>query len=166
MKFFLAVASLFFAAQIALANEEYADNTLGDPGAKIMLARAIEGDGDAILKVAVAYAAGDKGFPKNLNKAVLWWKKGADMGDAHSQNYLASAYLKGEGVEKNAERAIELWRKAAKLELPDAQYNLGVCAARGIGTSPPSAESFGWKRPQIWEIPRPRQSLRAIYLTG
>ena len=110
MKFFLAVASLFFAAQIALANEEYADNTLGDPGAKIMLARAIEGDGDAILKVAVAYAAGDKGFPKNLNKAVLWWKKGADMGDAHSQNYLASAYLKGEGVEKNAERAIELWR--------------------------------------------------------
>ena len=116
MKFFLAVASLFFAAQIAFANEEYADNTLGDPGAKIMLARAIEGDGDAILKVAVAYAAGDKGFPKNLNKAVLWWKKGADMGDAHSQNYLASAYLKGEGVGKNAERAIELWRKAAKLE--------------------------------------------------
>ena len=144
MKFFLAVASVFFAAQIALANEEYADNTLGDPGAKIMLSRAIEGDGDAILKVAVAYAAGDKGFPKNLNKAVLWWKKGADMGDAHSQNYLASAYLKGEGVEKNEARAIELWRKAAELELPDAQYNLGVCAARGIGGDRNMREAAKW----------------------
>ena len=99
------------------------------PAAKILLERAKSGNGDAILQVAIAYAAGEKGFPKNPEAAVFWWNKGAEMGDAISQNYLAGAYSRGDGVEKNPEKAYELWYKAAERGFPEAQFNAGVCAA-------------------------------------
>ena len=118
-RFFCAAAVSLFIGVSTLAADEYEDGSVADPAAKIMLSQARGGNGDAILRVAVAYAAGDKGFPKDPRRAVLWWKKGADMGDARSQNYLASAYLKGEGVAPNPKAAVELWEKAASLGFPE-----------------------------------------------
>lgn len=47
--------------------------------------------------------------PKNLSKAVYWYKKAANQGSRMSQFNLASMYSNGEGVIKDVSKAEELY---------------------------------------------------------
>jgi hypothetical protein len=85
-----------------------------------------------------------KEYPKNYKKAVEWYKKAAEKGDAYSYDALADAYLYGEGVEKNKKKSIKYRFKAAELGNSFAQNNLGIMYSEGDGVSKNIEKAIFW----------------------
>ena len=56
------------------------------------MTRAERGDTDSKMSVALSYAQGEKGFPKDAASAAKWFLSAADDGNAYAQNFAASAY--------------------------------------------------------------------------
>eukprot|EP00613_Pedinella_sp_CCMP2098_P072156 CAMPEP_0171931710 /NCGR_PEP_ID=MMETSP0993-20121228/29683_1 /TAXON_ID=483369 /ORGANISM="non described non described, Strain CCMP2098" /LENGTH=59 /DNA_ID=CAMNT_0012571801 /DNA_START=69 /DNA_END=244 /DNA_ORIENTATION=- len=54
-----------------------------------------------------------KGVVQDLQKAILWFHKAADQGDANAQYILGILYKKGEGVTQDLEKAMHWFRKAS-----------------------------------------------------
>jgi TPR repeat protein len=69
------------------------------------------------------YANGE-GVPKDAAKAVEWYRKAAEQGNAHAQFNLARMYDVGEGVPKDTAKAVEWHRKAAEQGHEDARRKL------------------------------------------
>jgi uncharacterized protein len=61
---------------------------------------------------------------KDYIKAVEWYTKAAEQGNADAQNNLGNRYYNGEGVEKNYEKAVEWFTKAAEAGNTKALRNL------------------------------------------
>lgn len=59
---------------------------------------------------------------KNLEEAILWFKKAAAAGDVNAQMYVAAAYLYGLGVKKNTDVATRYYIDAAKNGNATAQF--------------------------------------------
>ncbi len=90
----------------------------------------------------INYCAGADAFLRGDHKEALYhWLPLAEMGDAQSQNGLATMYLNGIGVPKNEIAAAKLFQRAAKQELPHAQLSLGHLyrTGRGVRKSPSRA---------------------------
>ena len=64
------------------------------------------------------YQAGD------FDKAIEYWTKEAELGDALAHYRLGQMHWKGEGVEKDEDKAVYHWGTAAIGGHPDARYNL------------------------------------------
>jgi TPR repeat protein len=62
----------------------------------------------------------------DVDKAIEYWTKGADLGDAVANYQLGHSYHEGEGVEKDERKAIYHYEKAAIAGHPEARTNLGV----------------------------------------
>ena len=66
---------------------------------------------------------------KELNrhdkKAVYWFTKSAQQGNANAQHNLGLAYYEGKRVKKNYKQALEWFTKSAEQGNANAQYNLG-----------------------------------------
>ena len=54
-----------------------------------------------------------KGLPQDEKKAVFWWAKAAQSGNAEAQNNLGEAYFEGKGIAIDYELAMSWWNKAA-----------------------------------------------------
>ena len=66
----------------------------------------------------------------DYDKALKYWTKAAELGDAEAHFQLGNMYPKGEGVEKDEEKAIYHWEKAAIGGHPKARYNLACYEAK------------------------------------
>lgn len=55
-----------------------------------------------------------KGVEQDFKKVLMWYRKGASLGNAAAENGLAGMYRDGKGVEKDLKKAIEWYRKAAE----------------------------------------------------
>jgi tetratricopeptide (TPR) repeat protein len=64
---------------------------------------------------------------RNYAKAVMWYKKAAEQGDAEAQDWLGDCYLSGEGVAQDEAQAVKWYRKAAEQGNTEAQISLGGC---------------------------------------
>lgn len=75
-----------------------------------------------------------RGVEQNYHKAVQYYQKDAEKGDASAQNNLGNCYYYGKGVEQNYQKAVQWYQKAAEQGNVRAQCNLGGCydAGRGI----------------------------------
>lgn len=67
----------------------------------------------------------------NYPKAAEWYRKAADLGNAHATACLGLMYLRGLGVEKDARRAEQLLIKGANAGNSQAFYHLAVLYERG-----------------------------------
>ncbi|KAI9658447.1 MAG: ERAD-associated protein [Trizodia sp. TS-e1964] len=67
-----------------------------------------------------------EGMTQNFDKAILWFRRGIENGDALSQNGLGLMYLHGHGVPKNAMRAATYFKSAADQDSATAQVNAGI----------------------------------------
>tara|TARA_B100001093_G_C26758821_1_gene984699 strand:- start:409 stop:1239 length:831 start_codon:yes stop_codon:yes gene_type:complete len=77
------------------------------------------------------YHDGD-GVPKDIAKAVKWFKKSAEQDLGWAQNQLGLMYLTGDGVSKDGDIAKEWFSKASEKEgYPEAYYALGLMYAKG-----------------------------------
>ena len=59
-------------------------------------------------------------------KAVKWYRKAAEQGNALAQSSLGIFYSTGRGVPQDDAEAVGWWRKAAEQGDAKAQYNLGI----------------------------------------
>jgi hypothetical protein len=82
--------------------------------------------------------------PQDDAKAVGWWRKAADQGDATAQYYLGRAYRRGEGVSPNYSEAARWYRKAAEQGDTAAQRYLARVYRRGEGVPQDYVESYRW----------------------
>lgn len=100
---------------------------------KLMQSAADLGHADAMGGLGYFYSQGIN-VPKDLKKALEWFRKGAERGSAKSQYNLGSSLMKAYEAnpdEKKATEAIEWIRKAAEQKLPEANLTYGTYAYLG-----------------------------------
>ena len=71
------------------------------------------GDAETFHQVGIAYETGDRGVPRDKNKALEMWNRAADLGHADAHHHIADAYLHGKGVEKDDDKASYHLERAA-----------------------------------------------------
>ena len=86
----------------------------------------------AQFNVGVMYANGE-GVSQSDAKAIKWYRKGAQQGNADAQMHLGVMYANGQGVPENDAEAVKWYRKAADQGDAYAQNNLGVRYYLGEG---------------------------------
>ncbi len=67
-----------------------------------------------------------EGIELDLAKAVYWYTKSAENGNAEAKCLLGYCYREGIGVEKNLEKAVALFEESAALGFPMAKDNLAL----------------------------------------
>ena len=83
------------------------------------------------------------GVVKDPSIAMLYYNKGALLGNTASMNKLGDFYHSGFGVTKNPKEALNWYMKAANLKDPQALINLGVIYENGYeGVAPDRAKAF------------------------
>ena len=83
---------------------------------------------------------------KNFTKAIYWFRKAAEQGDAFGQCNLGSAFVNGEGVEHDKIEAVKWFRLAAEQGYANAQFNMGYSYAKGYGLKKDKIEAVKWLR--------------------
>ena len=78
------------------------------------LAKAQDGDADAMSRLGVMYHSGE-GVTQDYTEAVKWNRKAAELGHAGAMFNLGGAYASGEGVTQDYTEAVKWYRKAADL---------------------------------------------------
>ncbi|RIA87327.1 hypothetical protein C1645_878103 [Glomus cerebriforme] len=76
----------------------------------------------------------ENGEDVDLEKAIYWYSKAAEIGNDEAQYNLGRCYRFGIGVEKNEAKAFEYYKLSADQEYLNAQFQLGYCYDYGIGT--------------------------------
>lgn len=72
----------------------------------------------------------------SMTKALQWWTKGAESGDANCATQIGRSYWHGIGVPECNQKAYEWFLKAVSLSgegSKTAQYHLGLCQYLGLG---------------------------------
>ena len=87
-----------------------------------LISLAERGDADAQFRLALYYESDCTDF----EKAVYWYTKSAEQGNAHALNNLGVCYYNGQGVTENAERAKKLWLEAKERGNSSAAENLRI----------------------------------------
>ena len=85
----------------------------------------------AQYNLGVMYATGC-GVDKNDTKAVYWYRKAAEQGNAMAENNLGCMLECGRGCEKDEQEALLMYRKAAEHGNAMGRKNLGVVYETGI----------------------------------
>lgn len=87
-----------------------------------------------------------EGVEKDIEKAMIYYKKAVEQGYAIAENNLALAYRNGFGVEKDEEHAFELFKKSAEQGYAKAQVSLGYCYEAGAGVEKDPDQAVYWYR--------------------
>ena len=93
------------------------------------------------------------GGPKDVEKAVYWYTKGAEGGDGVAKGNLGMHLIEGRGARRNYRAAARLLKEAIKedpyysrnhlLLAQCYEHGVGGRSARRRGKSPPSCRDFG-----------------------
>jgi TPR repeat protein len=104
------------------------------------------------------------GTPKNLKKAVTYYKLAAKNDFAQSQSKLGHMYLIGNAVVKKDYDKAKLWlEKAANNNVPEAQHSLGLMYANGEGVQQNLAQAEHWlKRSAANGVPAAEEVLAKL----
>jgi TPR repeat protein len=92
------------------------------------------------------FAYGLEGATNDYVKAINWYRKAAERGNAKSQLELGTIYFIGLGVPKNDEEAVKWFRKSAEQGNALAQINLGGMYSRGEGVPLDAFKAAEWYR--------------------
>jgi TPR repeat protein len=101
-------------------------------------------DAEAQFSLGFKYKKGE-GVPQDDRKAMEWWQKAADQGNAWAQASLGAMYFNGgQGVPKDGRKAVEWWRKAADQGNAWAQNKLGDLYENGRGVPQDNRQAVEW----------------------
>jgi len=90
---------------------------------KDLVKRVQKGDPEGQALLGFCYENGE-GVPKDLKKAVHWYKQSAAQNNAKGQYYLAFCYESGIGVSKNLSKAAKYYNMAAQQGHENSQKDL------------------------------------------
>ena len=116
-----------------------------DLALKLLKEAADHGCAQAAHRIAVMYDTGQNFSDPDLDKAVEWYTKAADMGYADSQYALAGILFMEDSPYYDAQRAEKLLVKAADQGQHDAEHQLGLRLAyggKGVRRDPAKAEAY------------------------
>lgn len=117
--------------------------------------KAMAEQGDAHAQFQFAYECyesfGNYGLSKEkkdarLSKALPWYLKAAEQGNARAQYRLATMYAYGEGVEQDGAKAVKWLRKCANQGDVTAQEAVGHAYYNGAGVEKNYAKALKWYR--------------------
>jgi TPR repeat protein/S1-C subfamily serine protease len=127
---------------------------------------AEEGDPIAQFNLAMKYESGD-GVPKDIAKAIEWYKKSSNQGNAAAQSNLGYIYYIGTDVSKNFPVAFDLIQKASAQNEPSAQFRLGIIYAYSTDIPKDNLKALEWIEKSATQgyVPAERR-LGALYFSG
>lgn len=102
-----------------------------------------EGQADAMYELGLMYLNG-VGVAKCAPSAYRLFKSAGDHNHAEALFSLAEMQINGSYGKVDIKLAFETCLKAAKLNLPQAQFNVGVMFEEGIGTNQSFQDSIFW----------------------
>jgi len=105
---------------------------------------ATAGSVTAEFRLGVLYEKGDDGMPADQAKAMLWYRKGAEHGNARSMHNLAVLYSGQNGGSPDYALAAQWFEKAASFGLKDSQFNLAVLYQNGLGVMKDPGVAYKW----------------------
>ena len=88
-----------------------------------LLREALGGDTQAMFTLGQRYEFGS-GVPRDCDKALMWYRRAAEEGDARAMNAIGLWNIEGNCVEKDEPAGIDLLKQAADLGEPAAMFNL------------------------------------------
>ncbi len=74
---------------------------------------AAQNNADAMWVLALAYEHG-RGVKRNIDTALAYYKRGAELGSAACQHSLGCYYMRGDHLKKDSRKAVELFKKSAE----------------------------------------------------
>lgn len=89
----------------------------------------------------------------NYEQALAEFEPLAASGDAAAQYYLAKLYLEGHGPTNDVQHGVDLMMKSAKGNYPEAQAQLGLMYAMGLGVKVDNALAYGWLTKALTALP-------------
>ena len=98
---------------------------------------------EELVALGVSYYEG-KGAIQDYTKAVEYFQRASDQGNAEAQNYMGMCCQNGLGTEKDEQSAKKYFQLAASQGNEKAQYNLGYCYEHGIGVKKDYVKAYRW----------------------
>lgn len=89
----------------------------------------------------------------NYPQAITEFEPLAAAGDPVAQYYLAKLYLEGHGPANDVQRGVDLMTQAAKGNYPEAQAQLGLMYAMGLGVKVDNALAYDWLTKAMTALP-------------
>lgn len=106
--------------------------------------KAEAGDAESQYELGMAYHAGNRGVPADLNLAFKWYSVAAQKGHVSATGALGYMYRTGSGVEKNGAEALKWYLKAAEQGDSHSAYELGKIYQSGQGVLIDYVEAYAW----------------------
>ncbi|HEX3632546.1 MAG TPA: tetratricopeptide repeat protein, partial [Casimicrobiaceae bacterium] len=103
-----------------------------DSACRDFIDAANEGDAAAMTLVGTCYENGQR-FPKNEETAAQWYRRSAEAGNTVGMRYYADMLFRGRGISRNFEEAARWYSVAAEAGDVEAQYQIALLYAMGIG---------------------------------
>lgn len=97
----------------------------------------------AFEKIGDMYQKGDD-LPQSSSKAVDWYRKAAENGEAGAQMKLASLLLQGQNATSNYGEVHRLCEKAANLHFSPGAYCMGQLYEQGLGVERDISKAAKW----------------------
>jgi serine/threonine-protein kinase len=133
-----------------------------------IIAAAERGDAAAQNALAVKYARGEDGLPRDDVKAVELYRNAANQGLPKAETNLGDMFFYGRGgLSKSYLDALSWYLKAAQQEWPDAQFRLGIMYERGLGTEKDVQRAVKYYRAAAsHDYPDAENVLGSLFATG
>ncbi len=109
-----------------------------------VLARATDGDVEALCEMGRRFYAGTHGLEKNLIQAFHYFKKAAEQNHPAAICNLGWCYESGEGTEQSWAKAYDCYLKSAELGCSMGQYSLGWMYDTGVFVKMNKSIAMGW----------------------
>ena len=87
--------------------------------------RMESGDANAINSIGNYYMSGQGGYPQDFSKALEFYHRAGELGNAVAYYNIGRAYGTGDGVKMDAKKATHYYELAAMGGCAHARYNLG-----------------------------------------
>lgn len=104
---------------------------------------ADQGHEDGLYILALAYHRG-RGVEVNMDTAIDYYKKGAELEYPPCVHNLGSVYMSGEGIRKNTKKGLGLIKAAAEKGYAPAMKDLGLCYQLGNGCKEDLNAALEW----------------------
>jgi len=114
------------------------------PNIKSLQQEASQNNIQAQITLGNMYETGQN-IPKDYKKALEWYTKAANQGNALAQFYVGRRYADGAlNIPKDYKKALEWYTKAANQGNAQAQLNIGIMYQDGLGVPKDVRKSLEW----------------------
>ncbi|MET0464284.1 MAG: tetratricopeptide repeat protein [Chitinophagaceae bacterium] len=104
---------------------------------------AEKGDASALVDLGFAYFSGNN-VPKDLTKAMDYFKQGADKGQMTGILNIGIMHYYGHGVRKDEKKGLQWYKKAADQRSPGGMYRVGLAYLEGIAVKRNVNTAIDW----------------------